>query len=593
MGGVEFEVDIPVDGVGDLTRAATGADDLSRSLKQLDKASGGSGMTKAVAGGVALGNVLTAVAEKALAAAAALVRMGLEAAIGFGKAVIEAAAFGEKSELAIKQLIHGGGDAKKELQEIVGIAARMGLPVEETVKSFQKLLAMQFKPAQAKELIKMGADLQAIGASTEEVAGALTAISQIKAKGRVQAEELLQLAERGVSTELILEALGKRLGKTTDQVRSLMQAGKITAEDGIAAIGEAVKKKTGIKQFGEAGEKFANTTLAGMAAQFKARGQALLMDIGSRVLKPLTEAVVPIVKDLFKAMESPEAKATIDGIVGGFTWLAGAVKTAWPVVKEFAAGLIEGLAPLKQVWAGFQAAMEPVLKAFGVDAKDAASGARLFGQGLALIIGAGTIVAAVLTGVVAVFTAIPVAIFRASAAVGEGIVGVVNWLLGLPGRLTGAAASLSTAAMGLGSSIVDGIVSGITAGVGKVVSAVVNLGKSAIGAGKTTLDAHSPSGVFEDIGMSIPQGTERGVWSGVDKVQSATRAVVAPPPVPTVQLGGAGGGRGGNTIAPVLNFNFGGPPPGANPAQAAQQIGDIVEARFTALMERWAIQGGL
>jgi len=493
------------------------------------------GLTHGVTVGTLAANAIMGIVGAAKNATLAV--LGLVAS--FARGVVEAAAFAEQSKLAFSLLMHGSANAGQQFERVVALAVKFGLPVEESVKTFQKLLAMQFKPAMAEQLLKMGADLQAIGASTEEVQGALTAISQIKAKGRVQAEELLQLAERGVSTELVITSLGKALGKTNDQVRALMQAGKITADQGIAAIGEAIKIKTGSKNAGDAGEKFAMSTLRGMANVFKAKGAALLIGLGERITKPLVDALGPITKDLMAALDSPEGKAALDSIVAGFTSVLGALKQAWPLVKEFAGGLIEGLAPLKDVGKGFTEAMGPILKVFGVDAKDAASGARLLGQALALVIGAATLTGAVLAGIVTVFVAIPVAIFRAGVAIGEFIAETVAWIAGLPGRIAAFFGNFSSAAMTLGTSIIDGLVNGISAGAARVIEAVKSVATSAITSAATVLKIGSPSKVFEELGGFATEGFERGLQGGTGGVVSASAQMAGG------AVGGAAGGMGG------------------------------------------------
>lgn len=490
-------------------------------------------------GGVTLGSLAASAVMGIVGAAKSATMAVLGLVASFAHGVVEAAAFGERAALAFKLLMHGSGNSEQQLQRVISLAGSLGLNVEESVKTFQKLLAMQFKPAMAEQLLKMGADLQAIGASSEEVAGALTAISQIKAKGRVQAEELLQLAERGVSTELVITSLGKALGKTNDQVRKLMEAGKITADQGIAAIGEAVKTKTGIKNFGEAGEKFATSTLTGMVNVFKAKGAAVMLQLGAAIRKPLAEALGPVVKDLMAALDSPEGKAALESIVAGFTSVLGVLKQAWPVVKEFTLGLLEGLAPLKDVGKGFMDAMGPILKVFGVDAKDAASGARLFGQALALVIGAATLLTGLIAGIITVFVAIPVAIFRAGAAIGEFIVETVNWIAGLPGRIAAFIGNFSSASMTLGTSIIDGLVNGISAGAARVIEAVKSVATSAITSAATVLKIGSPSKVFEELGGFATEGFERGLQGGTGGVVSASAQMAGG------AVGGAAGGMGG------------------------------------------------
>src|SRR5690606_23917083 len=90
-------------------------------------------------------------------------------------------------------------------------------------------------------------------------------LGQIQAKGRLQGEELTTLAESGVSTGLVLSALSKQLGKTTGEVQKLISAGQVGSGDALNAIGAAILTKTGTRQFGQAGEQMATSTLSGMA----------------------------------------------------------------------------------------------------------------------------------------------------------------------------------------------------------------------------------------------------------------------------------------------------------------------------------------
>lgn len=555
----------------------------------VEGAAGSMGGLSSLIGGVALGGVaasaLMGIANAAKSAAFAVLELGA----AFAKGVIHAAAFGERAELAFKLLMHGGSDSKAQLQRVIGLAGDLGLPMEETIKTFQKLLAMQFKPAMAEQLIKMGADLQAIGASSEEVAGALTAISQIKAKGRVQAEELLQLAERGVSTELVITSLGKALGKTNDQVRKLMEAGKISADAGIAAIGEAIKIKTGEKQFGEAGAKFATSTLTGMVNVFKSKGAAMMLALGASIREPLTKTLNPIVKDLMAALDSPQGKEALASITKGFTSVLGAIQLAWPVVKEFVGGLLEGLAPLKEMGAGMMDALGPVLELLGVDAKEAASGARLLGQALALVIGAATLAGGVLAGIVAVFVAIPVAIFKAGAAVGAFVANAVAWLMTLPGRIAAVGAELWNSAVQLGSSIIDGLVNGIQTGVGKVTSAVKGVGSAALSAFGVSIDAHSPSKAFETRGLWGAEGAARGFERGSTMVESASSKMGA------AALGASWGGLGGNTTnrnAVSLTIQVQAPPGGSSAEDFAAQLGPAIRREVIGIFEDLAVQVG-
>src|SRR5688500_388776 len=198
-GGVGAEVRGMMGGAG-----AGGGRAASSALSGIGGSSGLGALAAggAIAAGVAvIASGLMMVKDAALAAAAGVASL----AGSFVSASLEAMRFAQTSELALGNLLHGGENARAEFDAVRGMAEHLGLNVEDTVGSFKKLLAAQFEVGRAKELIAMGSDLQGIGANAEEVKRALLAITQIKSKGRLQAEEMLQLQEAGISAELVYD----------------------------------------------------------------------------------------------------------------------------------------------------------------------------------------------------------------------------------------------------------------------------------------------------------------------------------------------------------------------------------------------------
>lgn len=257
--------------------------------------------------------------------------------------------------------------------------------------------------------------------------------------------------------------------------------------------------------------------------------------------KPLVDALSPIAKDLMAALDSPEGKAALESVVGGFTSILGAVKAAWPLVKEFTAGLLEGLAPLKEVGSGFMSAIGPILKVFGVDSKDAASGARLLGQALAVVIGGAALLGGVIAGVVTLLAALGVQAARQAWAIGEFAMAVVNWIVGIPGRISAFVGNFFSQALTLGTSIIDGMVAGITGGLASVISAVKNVASSAITTAKTTLGIASPSKEFAFLGAMSAEGFERGLELGTGGVVTASSQMATGAAGAAAGLGGGGG----------------------------------------------------
>lgn len=86
-----------------------------------------------------------------------------------------------------------------------------------------------------------------------------------------------------------------------------------------------------------------------------------------------------------------------------------------------------------------------------------------------------------------------------------------------------------------GTYIVDGFVNGITGGIGRVVSAVKNMGGSALKALASVLDSHSPSRKGFRLGFSLPEGMVGGVEKGTPNVENAVQSMVS---IPTKAAGG-------------------------------------------------------
>lgn len=84
------------------------------------------------------------------------------------------------------------------------------------------------------------------GITGEALSGSLMAFSQIASKGKLQQEEKLQLAERGVNINQLTESA---LGMSATQVEQMQQSGKILATEYLPAIVEELNKAGGAAQF--------------------------------------------------------------------------------------------------------------------------------------------------------------------------------------------------------------------------------------------------------------------------------------------------------------------------------------------------------
>ncbi|ANE54775.1 hypothetical protein AYM39_05975 [Methylomonas sp. DH-1] len=81
-----------------------------------------------------------------------------------------------------------------------------------------------------------------LGASQETLSGIVTAFGQAWAKGKLQAEEMMQLAERGVP---VYDLLSRSLGVSTDAIQDMAKSGDLTRDTIRGLIAEMGNAATG------------------------------------------------------------------------------------------------------------------------------------------------------------------------------------------------------------------------------------------------------------------------------------------------------------------------------------------------------------
>lgn len=268
------------------------------------------------------------------------------------KGVVSMGVYAESSRRALGALTGSMSAGEDAFRGAVLIAKELGLNVETTVDSFKHLLAMQFSVAEASELVKVSADLQAVTGSAESAHRAITAITQIKAKGRLQAEELVgQLAEAGVSTVLVYKELGKILGKDTDAVRKMITAGEIDADTGITAIKRAIMTKLHESRPGEAARAFATGTLSGLMQQLQNAPGRLFVRLADAARVSLMK-LGPVVKEITNAIDQIDTREIADFVSTMLDMARGAVVWAKEFVFAFMDGTKEINDEIKRLTAG-------------------------------------------------------------------------------------------------------------------------------------------------------------------------------------------------------------------------------------------------
>jgi len=119
-------------------------------------------------------------------------------------------------------------------------ALKMPVNTNEAIKTFQMLRSMGLEPT-IEDMTTLVDTSAAMGGQAGTLEGIARALGQIQTKGKVSAEEMMQLAERGIPAYEILE---EKLGLTKDQLGNLGKAG-IDAGEAVQALLDGMSERYG------------------------------------------------------------------------------------------------------------------------------------------------------------------------------------------------------------------------------------------------------------------------------------------------------------------------------------------------------------
>ena len=258
-----------------------------------------------------VGQALATIGAYAVGAQAALFGV----ALGGAMAVRNAQAFKQDTLFAFQQILGSKEAAQAAYDMAAKTSIRIGGDFKETMSAMNSLLAQGFSTNFADEIIRAMADLKTVNPQAN-LEGITRAISQIKTTGRLQGDELMQLAEAGVNVSDVYKKIAASMkltdkpGQTAvEQVQKLQAAGKVSADEAIKGIMGSIKGQIGGKEFGSVASAKADASLEGMIARLKNMGTQALAAVNVD-WSPMTGAISKVVA----AMSSPAGKKLFDAI---------------------------------------------------------------------------------------------------------------------------------------------------------------------------------------------------------------------------------------------------------------------------------------
>jgi len=256
----------------------------------------------------------------------------------FGDTAVSA--FGERQGAirAYTTLLGDATQAQVEFFKAQQLSQKTDLTSGQVEGAQKSLMVAGFRGEGLDQALLATADLGAMASPKERemmVERSARALSQIFSKGKLQAEELRQLAEAGISRKLVLEQLtGSKYGKNAAAVEKSITGGKISGDEGIAAIERAILKQFGTSKLGE----FAMGSAGSLTSMLSNRDEGL-----QNVLKAFdAEEHIPAVnryKDALREQTQAFDLATVKGqafslTLQGLSNTSMEVKTTWTMFLD-------------------------------------------------------------------------------------------------------------------------------------------------------------------------------------------------------------------------------------------------------------------
>lgn len=225
---------------GGLDRSSSSAIRLSREVSLLGRKLSSMKAPSLNFGGASGGgfNVSSLVKGNLITSALSMATSGLTDALKDGwSAGIEYNKMLEKANISFTTLLGTTAKAQEHLKALQVFGEQTPFEFPDLIKASQRMQAMGFAAADIIPTLKnVGDAVSAVGGGKDELDGVVLALGQMQTKGKVSAEEMNQLAERGIPA---WDLLAKAIGRTKAETIKLSESGRISggrAVQGITAM---------------------------------------------------------------------------------------------------------------------------------------------------------------------------------------------------------------------------------------------------------------------------------------------------------------------------------------------------------------------
>lgn len=315
-------------------------------------ASANAGLASMTNGANSTAAALGSAAKSAALALAALA--GLHGIGDIAKDVVNTGAAFETLEMRLTGLLGSSEAAKDAMEQIKQLALSTPFEVSALSESFTKLTAFGLQPSM-EQMRALADTVAALGGGTEALSGVTLALGQAWAKGKLQGDEIIQLAERGVS---VWDALEKATGKNTSELQRMSAAGELGRSTILKLFDALGQANAG------ASEKLMATFSGAVSNAKDALAEFYDMVAKAGVLEFLTGQLQDLLAEFDRMKQSGELQAEAQRLADSFVAFGEGVRTAVEAVQALSGTIKFGL----EVWAAWRLAgmtLIPVLAGVG------------------------------------------------------------------------------------------------------------------------------------------------------------------------------------------------------------------------------------
>lgn len=229
-----------------------------------------------------------------------------DSAIGFNNQM-------QQASIAFTTMLGSGTKAQAFLTQLKDFAAKTPFEFPDLLTASQRLLAMGFAAKDViPDLTAIGDAAAGLGASPETIDRVTLALGQMHAKGKVSAEEMMQLTEAGIPA---WDFLSKAIGKSTSETMKLSEEGLIPADKAIKAITDGMETR-----FGGMMDKQAHTFSGSMSTIHD-----VVQSVMATAFSPFFDIISNIADKMAQWLSSGDAQAWAERTAGAIKTVLGAL----------------------------------------------------------------------------------------------------------------------------------------------------------------------------------------------------------------------------------------------------------------------------